>query len=188
MVNRDHPGLENLLGFCANTVVVRARLAGNPTFSELLVRVRDSVLASYEHQEVPLELVVDAVRPERLPGVNPLFQVNFRVSVGGPPELSLAGALTRPVQVDLGHARFDLALELHVLDDRIEAELNWNTALFERATLERIAEDFERVLTQVTAEPSLRLLELEIAEDGPGRASDQEAAVASIRGFRAGSR
>lgn len=137
---------------------------------------------------MPLELVVDAVRPERLPGVNPLFQVNFRVSVGAPPVVALTGASTRPVAVDLGHARFDLALELHVLDDRIEAEFNWNTALFERATIERIADEFERLLAQAAADPGRRLLELQIADEAAERPSDGAAAVGSIRGFRAGGR
>ncbi|MDQ6606649.1 MAG: amino acid adenylation domain-containing protein, partial [Actinomycetota bacterium] len=165
MANRDHPGFENLIGFFANTIVVRVRLAGNPEFSALLKGVRESVLQSYEHQEVPLELVVDAVRPQRDPGVNPLFQVNFRVRVGDPPVLALGEAQTSLVPVDLGLARFDLALELHVRDDGIAAEFNYNTALFHGPTIERLARDFESLLEQVLADPSRRLLGYELTEE-----------------------
>jgi amino acid adenylation domain-containing protein len=175
MANRQRPGLEHLIGFFANTVVVRVRLGGNPTFDELLTRVRDSVLASYEHQEVPLELVVEAVRPRRDPAVHPLFQVNFRVRVGDAPGLELTGTHTRPEPVDLGLARFELALELHVLEERIEAKLNYNIELFDRPTVVRMAGDFESVLRTVTEDPHTRLLSLQLAS-----AQRQDGAVPSI--------
>ena len=190
MANREHSALEHMIGFCANTIVVRVRLGGNPRFSELLDRVRDSVLGSYEHQEAPLELVVDAVRPQRIPGVNPLFQVNFRVRVGAPPVPQLTGARTSLVPIDLGHARFDLALELHVGDEALKAELNYNTALFQAASIERLAVDLEGLLGQVLAEPEKRLLSFELSTDQDGTAStgpsepDGVVAGAGIRGFR----
>ncbi|MDQ6816150.1 MAG: amino acid adenylation domain-containing protein, partial [Actinomycetota bacterium] len=168
MANREQPGLEHLVGFFANTVVVRARLGGNPTFSELLQRVRESVLASYEHQEIPLQMVVGAVRPERHPGINPLFQVNFRVRVGEPPAPEMPGAVCEPVAVDLGFARFELALELHV-GERIDAEFNWSTALFERETVLGLAEDYEGILRQVLADPGTRLLSLSLGGPRGGR-------------------
>jgi amino acid adenylation domain-containing protein len=186
MANRDQPGLEQLIGFFANTIVVRARLAGNPRFAELLAGVRESVLASYEHQEVPLELVVGAVAPERQPGVNPLFQVNFRVRVGAPPVLHLSGTETSLMPVDLGLARFDLALELHLLDDAIAAEFNYNTALFEPGTIRRLAADFERMLSHALADPRTRLLSLELAERPPtvGDGHGAAPAAAGIRRYR----
>jgi amino acid adenylation domain-containing protein len=185
MANRERAGLEHLIGFFANTVVVRVRLDGNPTFNELLARVRDSVLASYEHQEVPLELVVEAVRPERDPGVHPLFQVNFRVRVGDAPQLDLRGTSTQPVAVDLGLARFDLALELHVQDEGIEAELNYNLALFDAATVERLARDFAAVLGTLTEDPDVRLLGVQLASERESGDSEQSAPVrSSIRSFR----
>ena len=188
MANRDQPGLENLIGFFANTIVVRAKLGGNPRFAALLANVRESVLASYEHQQVPLELVVDAVRPERDPGVNPLFQVNFRVRVGDAPALELDGARTSHVPVDLGLARFDLALELHLLEDRIEAEFNWNTALFEEATILRLAADFERLLRAGVADPGTRLLSFTLDDEPAAAVSGGGPSPRGIRRFREGSR
>ncbi|HEX5851851.1 MAG TPA: amino acid adenylation domain-containing protein, partial [Solirubrobacteraceae bacterium] len=182
MANREQPGLEHLIGFFANTIVVRVRLDGNPTFAELLTRARDSVLASYEHQEVPLELVVEAVRPERVPGVNPLFQVNFRVRVGDAPALELEGTRAQPLPVDLGHARFELALELHVLEESIEAELNYNVARFDAPTVARLAGDFEALLRALATEPDTRLLSVTLASER----ADQGAPVGGrgIRSFR----
>jgi amino acid adenylation domain-containing protein len=180
MANREQPGLEHLIGFFANTIVVRVRLDGNPTFAELLARVRDSVLASYEHQEVPLELVVEAVRPERVPGVNPLFQVNFRVRVGDAPALELEGTSARPQPVDLGHARFELALELHVREDGIDAELNYDVARFDAPTIARLASDFEALLRTLATEPDTRLLGVALASEG----ADQAAPVGGRSGIR----
>ncbi len=186
MANREQPGLEHLIGFFANTIVVRVRMSGNPTFVELLSRVRDSVLASYEHQEVPLELVVEAVRPDRDPGVNPLFQVNFRVRVGEAPRLGLEGTQTQPVPVDLGLARFELALELHVLEERIEAELNYDIALYDAPTVGRLAGGFVSVLRTLVTDPDTRLLSVQLAaeqtpSDGQGAATGGRAAIRSFR-------
>jgi amino acid adenylation domain-containing protein len=186
MANRDQPEFQDLIGFFANTIVVRVRLGGNPTFSELLASVRDSVLESYEHQEVPFELVVDAVRPARDPGLNPLFQVNFRVRVGEPPVLNLAGTRTSAVPVDLGLARFDLALELHLLEGGVAAEFNWNTALFAHETIQRLAADFEGLLAHGLTDPETKLLSLELgARSGNESHADPSGpAPGAIRGFR----
>jgi amino acid adenylation domain-containing protein len=185
MANRDDPDLEHLIGFFANTIVVRVRLAGNPRFRDLLSGVRESVLESYEHQEVPLELVVDAVRPARDPSRNPLFQVNFRVRIGPPPVLDLAPARTHSVPVDLGLARFDLALELHLLDDRLTAEFNYNTALFRSETIEGLAADFEALLRESLADPERRLLSLSLPESGATASEESPAPRPSgIRRFR----
>ncbi|MCA1682481.1 MAG: amino acid adenylation domain-containing protein [Actinobacteria bacterium] len=189
MANRAQPELEHLVGFFANTVVVRSRLGGNPTFAELLRRVRDSVLGSYEHQEVPLELVVDALRPPRVPGVNPLIQVNFRVRVGEPPVLRLPRATTSLVPVDAGIARFDLALELHVLDDLVEGEWNWRTDLFERPTILALGRDFEALLRQALAEPDASILSYAlggesgqpVAPVGEGREGVRSAGIRQFR-------
>jgi amino acid adenylation domain-containing protein len=187
MANRDDPDFEHLIGFLANTIIVRVRMGGNPEFRSLLADVRESVLASYEHQEVPLELVVDAVHPERDPSFNPLFQVNFRVRVGDPPALTLDGTTTSQVPIDLGLARFDLALELHSYDDQLEAEFNYNTDLFEPATIARLARDFESLVAQVTAGAGRgRLLGFALASEqaagrGPGGLARRSAGVRRLR-------
>src|SRR5207237_9112982 len=80
VANRGMVELESLIGFVSNMLVFRTRLSGNPTFRELLGRVREMALDVYAHEGLPFEKVVEAVRPDREPGVNPLFQVSLRVS------------------------------------------------------------------------------------------------------------
>ena len=161
-------------------------MAGNPTFSELLGRVREAALGAFEHQEVPFEHIVDAVRPRRDPGINPLAQVNFRVRVEPPTKPELSGTTTSRVRVDAGFAAFDLALDLDVADDGITGELLYNTNLFERATIERVAADFESLVRQVVAQPTTRLLAFDRpTELQPPNADGDPAARTSIRRFRA---
>jgi non-ribosomal peptide synthetase component F len=175
---------QQLIGFFANTIVVRVRLAGNPPFATLLERVRESALGAYDHQHVPFEQIVEAVRPQRDPGVNPLFQVNFRVRVGEPPQLELSGATTRRLPVDVGSARFDLALELQLGDDGLVAELIYNTDLFDRTTVEGLSADFEALLRQVLADPETRLLGFDVPSQLAAQGNGPAGRVGGIRRFR----
>ncbi|HLX19070.1 MAG TPA: amino acid adenylation domain-containing protein [Gaiellaceae bacterium] len=180
--NRGRADFDGLVGFFANTLVVRVRMEGNPRFSELLGRVRAAALGAFEHQEVPFEHIVDAVRPQRDPGVNPLAQVNFRVRVDPPVKPELTGTTTSRVPVDIGFAAFDLALDLDVLDDGVRGELLYNTHLFERETVNGMADDFVQLLRQLLVQPQTRLLALELPSETA--VSVDPAPRASIRRFR----
>jgi non-ribosomal peptide synthetase component F len=182
--NRSRAEFDNLVGFFANTLVMRVRLAGNPPFTTLLARARETALAALDHQEVPFEHVVKAVRPQRILGVNPLAQVNFRVRVDPPVTLELSGATTSTVPVDVGFAHFDLALELNVLDDGIVGEFIYNTDLFDRGSIEQLAADFDGLLRQILEQPEVRLLSLELPSEqrtATGNASARGAAIRPIR-------
>jgi hypothetical protein len=181
--NRDRAEFDRLVGFFANTVVTRVRHGGNPSFSTLLGRVRQTVLGAFDHQEVPLDHVVEALAPERRAGFNPLVQVNFRVLAEPPPTLRLRGAATSNMPVAIGLTHFDLALEVHVLAEEISAEFIYKTDLFDRESIARMAADFEALLRQAVARPDTRLLALEL----PSEQAVPAPAVASpggIRGFR----
>ncbi|MEA2123973.1 MAG: hypothetical protein QOI80_755, partial [Solirubrobacteraceae bacterium] len=178
--NRGAPEFESLVGYFNNTLVVRVRLDGNPTFAELLERVRTAALGAFEHEELPFEQVVEAVGARRVPGANPLFQVNFRARVGAPAQLALAGAdATRFRVADLGIARFDLALEAHVRDDGIVCHFEYTADLFDADRIEALAGDFETLLAQLVAEPDTRLRAMPLATAGAAVASR-----ADIRSFR----
>ncbi len=189
VANRSRSEYDRLVGFFANTLVSRVRLAGNPSFAELLTQVRETVLGTLDHQELPFEQIVDAVRPPRDLGVNPLVQVNFRARVEPPAVPRLGEAETTRVPVDPGFAAFELALDLHVLADGIVGEFIYNTALFDRDTVVRLAADYGALLRQVVSAPETRLLALEIASeqgDGAGARAGSGAAIRSFR--RTGSR
>jgi amino acid adenylation domain-containing protein len=181
--NRARTEFDDLIGFFANTLALRVRLAGNPTYAEFLARVREMVLGALDHQEFPFEHVVAAIRPTRQPGMNPLVQINFRASVGAPPTAKLAGAVTSRLPLDLGFAAFDLALDLHVLEDQIVGEFLYDIALFDRESVERLSEVFTGILRQVVDRPDRRLLDFEVlaARDESGAAPT---GGPGIRGFR----
>ena len=183
--NRSRTEYDQLIGFFANTLVLRIRLGGNPPFTELLARVRETALDAFDHQEVPFERVVEALRPQRDPAVNPLAQVNFRVRVDPPAKPELDGASTSRVPVDPGFAAFDLALALDVLQEGISGELLYNTNLFERSSAERIAGDFDGLLRQVLERPQARLLALELpSEQRPAESGAAPHTTTSIRRYR----
>ena len=182
--NRGRTEYDELIGFFANTLVLRVRLGENPPFSELLGRVRETVLDAFDHQEVPFEYIVEAVRPQRDSAVNPLAQVNFRVRVDAPVKPELDGTVTSRVPVDPAFAAFDLALDLHVHEERIIGEFLYNTNLFDRGSVERIAEDFEALLRQILDRPGTRLLALELPSDGQPSVNGGPLAASSIRRFR----
>ena len=189
MANRDHPGFEHLIGFFANTTVVARAARRQP---DVLRPARDrprlGARAPMSTRRFRSSSSSMPLSPQRDPGVNPLFQVNFRVRVGEPPVLQIPGAETSLVRVEMDLARFDLALELHVTDhDGTIAEFNYNTALWDAATIERLADDFESLLPQVIATPEERLLSFAVSEtepDAPAATAAGGSQAGGIRGFR----
>ena len=184
VANRSRSEYDRLIGFFANTLVSRVRLAGNPSFAELLAQVRETVLGTLDHQEVPFEQIVDAVRPPRDLGVNPLVQVNFRARVESPAVPQLGEMETIRVAVDPGFAAFELALDLHVLANGIVGEFLYNTALFDQETVVGLAEDYEALLRQVVSAPGTRLLALELPSERHGAVGAASEGAAPIRSFR----
>jgi hypothetical protein len=184
VANRSRSEFDRLIGFFANTLVSRVRLAGNPPFSTLLAQVRETVLATLDHQEVPFEQIVEAVHPPRDLGVNPLVQVNFRARVEPPALPRFPGLDTNRVPVDAGFAAFELALDLHVLSDGIVGEFIYDTTLFDRESVMRLAGDFESLLRQVVSEPGARLLSLELPSEHSATRVGARAESVPIRSFR----
>jgi hypothetical protein len=182
VANRERVEFERLIGFFSNTLVFRARASGNPTFRELLRRVREMALGVYAHQAVPFEKIVEALAPEREPGVNPLFQVNLRVSTSKRPALALPGLDIEPLKVDSGLARFDLALDLDVLDDEVSGYLRYNRDMFEPATIAAVGEDLIAVLRAALADPDRPLLSFELARDWSASRPARRGGLRSFRG------
>ncbi|MET8629452.1 amino acid adenylation domain-containing protein [Kitasatospora sp. NPDC004669] len=159
VAGRTDEGLDDLVGFFVNTLVLRTDLSGDPSFTELLGRVRESVLGAYAHQDVPFEQVVEAVNPTRSMGRHPLTQTMIAWQSNADPRLDLPGLATEPVATGAVAARFDLSLSLgeRTAGDGSPAGLagsfEYATDLFDRSTVELLAERFRRLLTVVTAAP-----------------------------------
>jgi len=162
IANRGRPELERLVGFFSNTVALRVRLGGNPSFRELVQRVRAMSLQAYAHQELPFERVVEELQVPRDASYNPIFQVNFRVQAEERRPLELPGVDASPVSIDIGFSRFDLALELQLEQDRVGGYIEYDLDLFDDDTIEVLAADVESALVQLVGNPDRSILELKL--------------------------
>jgi acyl carrier protein len=186
IAGRGRTETEGLIGFFANTLVLRTRLGGTLTFRQVLRRVRETALGAFAHQDVPFEKLVEALRPPRDPSRNPLFQVNFRVQSAAPPHLELLGLAAEPLDVDPGTARFDLALDLWPAGDGLRGYFEYNTDLFEQSTVVRMAHDWERLLGVLLGRPDTPLDDLEAMREMRRRPTAPQAAPAGPVPPRAG--
>jgi non-ribosomal peptide synthetase component F len=158
--NRNQVDLEDLIGFFSNTIVMRTTLRGNPTFREVLRRVRETAVGAYAHSELPFEKLVESLGVTRNPAYNPIFQVNFRAGTGARDVLTLPGLEITALNVDIGFSRFDLALELQLADQGIEGYFEYNEDLFYASTIESLAANLESLLEAVAADPDRPILHL----------------------------
>ncbi|WP_410586704.1 amino acid adenylation domain-containing protein [Amycolatopsis sp. lyj-23] len=181
IANRSRPELEPLIGFFANTLVLRADLSGAPTGRELLARVRDTTVDAYTHQDVPFELLVDAVQPERSPSHSPLVQVLFvlqNAPAGGAPwpGLEISALHDEPAG---DTARFDLTLSVRESAEGLHANVEYATDLFDEETIVRLVRSYESVLGAMAGDPDRRVPDL------PLLPAPELAAQATLTGPRA---
>jgi Condensation domain len=161
VAGRSHVELEGMIGFFTNTLVLRNRLGGNPTFRELIRRVRESTAGALAHQELPFEKLVECLHVRNDPSYNPLFQVNFRAQAASRRLLQLSGTTTAgSVPVDIGFSRFDLALELQVDGDELSGYFEYDEDLFEGATVDALTDDLEELLRRIVEAPDTPVLAL----------------------------
>ncbi|MDT8913027.1 non-ribosomal peptide synthase/polyketide synthase [Amycolatopsis sp. PS_44_ISF1] len=151
---RDHPEVEHLVGIFVNTLVLRSRVDGRWRFDEFLASVRETVLAAFAHQELPFERVVEEVAPERDTSRTPLFEVLVTLQNAGNRLPPFAGLATSELALPMTTAGFDLSLEFEEHADGLRGLLNYNTDLFDAATMTRLAGHLEVLLTAVAADPA----------------------------------
>jgi len=154
IANRTRSETEQLIGFLLNTLVLRTDLSGAPSFRELLARVRATALAAYDHQDTPFELLVETLQPTRDMSRAPFFQVMFDLQKAQLGRLELAGLAFEQLQVDIGTAKFDLALSMEEDAERLYGYLNYNTDLFAHETITAMLAHFETLLRAIVADPA----------------------------------
>jgi len=154
------PETAGLIGFFINTLVLRTNLSGNPSFQELLNRVRDVALGAYAHQDLPFEKLVEELQPERSLSHNPLFQVMFIFQNVEIPVIDLPGLTLRPWEVDSGTSKFDLKLSLWETPDGLHGSFEYQSDRFDADTIARMATRLEKLLHQVVAQPEIQLTDL----------------------------
>ncbi len=180
IAGRTDDATDDLIGFFVNTLVLRTDTSGNPTFRQLLGRVRDSDLAAYAHQELPFERLVEALNPTRSLSHHPLFQVVLALQSAGPqraggeaaaqggPSLpgglvvsGVGGAAATAAKVDLGFS----VSERRAADNApagIAGVLDFRTDLFDRGTAQALVDRFVRVLAEAAGRPDLPLSRIDV--------------------------
>ncbi|WP_062648989.1 non-ribosomal peptide synthetase [Streptomyces maremycinicus] len=161
---RDDAALEDLVGFFVNSLVLRTDLSGDPTFADLLARVRETDLAAYEHQDLPFERLVEALNPERSLARHPLFQVMVVHLAGRGDGPALPGLTARREDVGQDTAKFDLSFDFVEQGDGagIQGWIEYSADLFDESTAELLARRLESLLEQVAADPGRRVGTLDV--------------------------
>ncbi|MCY0997072.1 amino acid adenylation domain-containing protein [Myxococcus sp. MISCRS1] len=159
---RIRPEVEGLIGFFVNTLTLRNDLSGNPRFTELLARVRETTLGAFAHQELPFEKLVESLQPERTLSHAQLVQVMFVLqkapALEEDPSASLQlSALAEPWETDTGTSKCDLVLYMARSAEGLRATFEYDTDLFDEARIERMAGHLQVMLEAVAADPHQRL-------------------------------
>ena len=164
LASRPRSETEGLIGLFLNTLVLRIDLDGQPTFRELLRRVREVALDAFAHGELPYERLVGALRLDRSAGV-PLLSALFNLHNQPATPLALQGLAVTPFPVELEEAKFDLNLAVEETAQGLAGELVYDADLFESATARRLLDAFACALTAVAAEPDRRLGEIPLTPE-----------------------
>ncbi len=162
IANRNRSEIEGLIGFFVNSLVLRTNLGGNPTFIELLQRVKKVALGAYAHQDLPFEKLVEELHPERDLSRNPLFQVSFSLQNTPIQALNLPEISLSLVEFDIGTAKLDLEFNLWEDVENICGEVVFSTDLFARATITRMLGHFQTLLSEIVTNPKQHISELSI--------------------------
>jgi amino acid adenylation domain-containing protein len=168
VTNRNDVRMEGVVGFCVNTLIIRADLKGNPTFREALGRVKKTTLEAFDHQDLPLERLVEELSPERRVSGSPLFQVMFTFIAGKAMPLELPGLQMRPIGTGATASKYDLTL-MAVEDEKNSLALNYDTALFEPETIQRMFHHYGQLLAAAVTQPELRISDLNILTEDETR-------------------
>jgi amino acid adenylation domain-containing protein len=165
IAGRNRAEVEGLIGFFLNSLVLRADLSGNPTFRELLARVRETALGAYAHQDVPVEMLLETLHPVRDRSYNPLFQVMFIFQNTPAAPLTLSNLTLTPMEIDTLTAKFDLTLDLTRKPEGIAGWFEYNSDLFDAATIARLEGHFQTLVANITADPEQRISDLSLLSE-----------------------
>ena len=160
IANRNRREIESLIGFFVNTLVMRTDCSENPSFQELLMRVREMSLGAYAHQDLPFEMLVEALQPERNLSHTPLFQVMFALENTPLSEVKMSGLTIDSLPLEWGIAKFDLTLSMQNTETGLMGVWEYNTDLFNSETVERMNGHFLTLLEGIIANPNERVSQL----------------------------
>jgi hypothetical protein len=174
VANRTSTETEQLIGFFINLLALRTDLSGNPSFLELLGRVREVALGAYAHQDMPFDKLVEELQPERSLSHNPLVQVLFVMQNTPRENRELAGLKLTNFEMPITRSKFDLAVFMVEGENGLIGNWLYSSDLFEKSTILRMASHFETLLRNVEAQPQTRLSALEILSESEKQQRDAE--------------
>jgi amino acid adenylation domain-containing protein len=157
IANRTTAEVEGLIGFFVNTLVLRTSLKGEPSFRELLGRVREVALAAYTHQDVPFEKLVEELQIERSLGHNSLFQVWFVLQNAPVEDLTLTGLVLEQLEFEKEWVRHDLRLDMLESSKGLTGSFEYRTDLFDSHTIKQMARNFETLLDHFATDPEMKI-------------------------------
>jgi amino acid adenylation domain-containing protein len=160
VAGRNRREIEGLIGFFVNTLLLRTNLEGDPSFEELLGRVREVALQAYTHQDLPFEQLVQTLQPTRDLSYTPLFQVMFALDDALVPSVKLAELTVSSYFVELGTAKFDLTLSMENTTDGLAGVWEYNADLFDKTTIARMARHFQTLVEAIVANPQQKVSSL----------------------------
>jgi amino acid adenylation domain-containing protein len=160
IAGRNRPELEGSIGCFINTLVLRTNLEHNPSFQELLSRVRQVALGAYAHQDLPFEKLLEELNPARDLSRSPLFQVMFVFETNSSDTLVLPGLICSHIEVPSTSSNFDITLNLQATVAGIRGGIEYNTDLFDAATIDRMLGHFQTLLAGIVANPAQRIADL----------------------------
>ncbi|MFO0727908.1 MAG: amino acid adenylation domain-containing protein [Myxococcota bacterium] len=173
VANRNRAATEPLIGLFVNTLALRVNLAGDPTFLELLARVRKTTLDAYADQDVPFEKLVEAVSPERSLNRQPLVQAMFVLQNAPFVAPSLDGVTVEMLELDSITSKFDLTLSMQETVDGLSALFEYSAELFDKERIERMVKHFSSILEGVVKEPKRHLQALPVFDDTEQKALEK---------------
>ncbi|HEX3131786.1 MAG TPA: amino acid adenylation domain-containing protein [Thermoanaerobaculia bacterium] len=163
---RSRTEIEGLIGLFLNTLVLRTDLSGDPTFRELLVRVRDGVLGAYRYQDLPFERLLEELKPERQLSRTPIFQVLFNYVSLSDLAMELAGVAVEPLRLDESDSKFDFTLYVREHSETLYLDVVYNADLFEPGRMEELLSQLEHLMEQAVADPGSRVGSLSLVTAG----------------------
>jgi non-ribosomal peptide synthetase component F len=162
VANRVTPETEQMIGFFINLLPVATDLSGNPTFRQLIGRVRDGLLEAYGHQEVPFAKIVQELQPERSSAHNPIVQVLFVMQNVPRPKPDIAGLKLEGFEIPVRTSKFDIGVFMVEKADKLLGYWVYSTDLFDQQRIQRMAGHFERLLRGAIQQPDEPISALEI--------------------------
>lgn len=165
IANRNRSQIENIIGFFVNTLVMRVDLSGNPTVRDLLKQIKDTALGAFAHQDLPFEKLVDTIHPQRDMSHTPLFQVMFILQNIPTQKRDVSDITMESLQVDNGLSQFDITLALSEEAEGITGSFEYNTDLFEAATIKRMSAHLQLILQEMIENPYKKISEISLISD-----------------------